>query len=680
MTLYFDETTDGDQAGEYYSVVPLIDQGEPTVGTPEVNEIREDGQTLMHDLQSQAHSWRSFAEQQYALITNLVEGWENPSDIDSDLDLVEFGSVQGSPLIWSGFSAGSITAPAATAPSDITLQDDDEVTLGEMPVKEYSLPDLDFTGVPEELDVTDPGDVPVLTQPTVPDNPSIVLPDAPTLEEIDLPADYTLTMPDFLAEAPSTEIDLPDGFQYTEGSYSSDLYDTVLAKLIADIEASSSGIDEDAEQAIYDRATSRMELEMDSAQQQAENYFAAKGFELPPGALSGRLVELQTADLRAKEDLNNDIIIQRSNLVQQNIQALMTAGLQLEDLLRNFHNQVWSREFAKQQEIAQNAVAIYNAKIEKLKALISVYNTEAEVYKSKIQGELAKVEAFKALVEKAKVSAEVQQQLVRIYLAKLDGVKTLSDIYKTQMESAKVYSDIEISKITAYRAGIDAYVARIQANTAKWQGYQSKVQAQGIKASVFGTQVDAYRSEVQAYSTKVGTEIEVAKLKLDQNQNKISHYLANIQKYQQEINFESQKIQAAMNNEDLQVRGKQLNLSGQQAASQSEIAREEIRQRAQATRANQEIEQLQANISSKVEEYRLHLEKMKSQANVLTQIAASALSAINSNLSYGFSAGISGNLSVSSGYSRTDSTSRSASAGKSKSNAFNVSHIYDHSE
>lgn len=676
MGTNFWEEPEGEEGNEYWEQPGYIDQGEPTVGTPEVNEIREDGQVLMTDLQNQAGVWRNFAEAQYNNVQNLIEGWENPADINETLELVDFGNIQGAPMIWDGFSVGQADLPDADAPGGISLQGDDAITMPNMPVVDFSFPELDFTGEPEDYEVSDPGDSPVLTTPLIPDNPDIVMPDPPTIEDINLPPDIAVSMPEFLAQPPDTEIALPEGFYYVEASYDSNLYNSIVSKLIADIEAASSGIDEDAEQAIYDRAVSRMDVEMDKAQQQAENYFAAKGFELPPGALSGRLLELQSADLRAKEDLNNDILVQRSNLVQQNMQALVNSGLQLEQLLREFHGQVQGREFAKQQEIAQNAVAIYNARIEKLNAMTSVYNTEADVYRTRIQGELAKVETFKAIIEKARVTAEVQEQLVRVYTARLDGVKTLAEIYRTRMDSARIHSEVEISRVTAYRAAIDAYTARVQANTARWQGYQSKVEAQRVKAAAYGERVNAYQSEVQAYATKAGTDIDAARLKIEQNQGRINHYLADIEKFQQEANLAIQAAQTSIGNEDLKIRTAQTNQAGDQAVADNQVQRENVRLQALNTRATQEAEQLRANINGKIEEYRLQLEKMKSQASVLTQIAASALSAINSNLSYGFSGSVSGNLSVQSGYSRSDSTQRSASAGKSRSRSSSVSHNY----
>ena len=253
----------------------------------------------------------------------------------------------------------------------------------------------------------------------------------------------------------------------------------------------------------------KLSIEADKQQQVTEDYFASKGFELPPGALSGRLLEIQNGLINAHTDLLNDIVVQRSNLVQQNIQTLISGANNLEGLLRQTFDSIQNRKLEKEKTTASLSLERYNAEVSKYVADIQKY--QADVTRS---------------------IALVQNAL---------GIEDL------------------------------------------------KVRASGIHADVLSKRVDAWAK---------GESVKIEKARV---------------------------------------------ISGEKVA------------------------EMQADVSAQIERYRLYAEQMKSQAAVLGQIAASALSTFNTNMSYGVSAGLSGSVSMSSSWGASENISQSQSLQNSKS-------------
>lgn len=320
---------------------------------------------------------------------------------------------------------------------------------------------------------------------------------------------------------PVFDVDKPDGVEYEEPAYSSDLFDALVAKLINDIQESSSGIDPKVEEALYDRAVNKLNAEMNKQQQDTEDYFASKGFHLPPGALSGRLLELQNGNIKAHTDLLNDIIVQRSNLVQQNIQTLISGANNLEGLLRQTFDSVQNRELTKAQAISTASVEVYNAEIKK--------------------------------------------------------------------------------------------------------------------------------------------------------------YLADVQKYQQDISHSIESVKHALGIEDLRVRASGIHAESEARRVDAWARREGVKIERARLISGEKVAEMQADVSAQIEGFRLYAEQMKAQASVLGQIAASALSTFNTNMSYGVSAGLSGSISMGSSWSASENLSMSQTLQNSKSLGKNTGISYSSS-
>jgi hypothetical protein len=195
---------------------------------------------------------------------------------------------------------GDAPAPDAVAPyisqmQDVTFSDLEalraslelvEVTLEQvtLPVLSALEPTVNLPDAPDDILPDVPGDVPAASEVTIPTSPTIDLPAVPVLEEIALPAVPVIENVTFDAVLPTADLTAPEPmFIYDEATYQSDLADALKTKLYNDVTLGGTGLDADVEQAIWDRALSRLNIELDKTNQQVLTNWEAWNQEMPDG-------------------------------------------------------------------------------------------------------------------------------------------------------------------------------------------------------------------------------------------------------------------------------------------------------------------------------------------------------------------------------------------------------------
>lgn len=285
-------------------------------------------------------------------------------------------------------------------------------------------------------------------------------PEAPTDEEmsIDVPADPvmgtlatisipTITIPSYdLVEPGATELG------YTEATYNSDLQAALKTVLIAFIEDGGTGLGATVEDALWERGRDRQTILNERTYDEANEFFASRGYTIPAGALSGRLTEALAEQTRADAQLNYEITIEQARLARAQSEYTMTAGLGLEGQEKEHFNNVANRTL----EAAKVAVQV----------IVDIYNARVTAYVAKVEGSKLTVEA-----EKIKVDAAVaaNRGIIDAYTADIDGFKAKLTAELGIVESiAKVYG----FKIAGYEA--DAKVAALDLD-AQIKTYQAKI-------------------------------------------------------------------------------------------------------------------------------------------------------------------------------------------------------------
>lgn len=300
-------------------------------------------------------------------------------------------------------------------------------------------------------------------EPSVPDvatvtvgEPTAVVGTAPSIEDLNLEEiDYNIPLMDLTS--PEAE------FNYTEETYSSDIADRLEVNILDSLINGGTGLNADIEQAIWDRATGRQILENEKTYDEALNFWSSRGFSMPPGMLNGTLIEARERIAQKNTDLNNDILVQSSNLAQVNTQFTITSAIQIEKNLMDNFNQHRSRAL----EAAKIAVEV----------LVDIYQIKLEEYKTKLTGE--------------QISAQIYEARIRAAVAKLE-----------------IKLGVHQADIEAYKAAIQHYDSQVKKLVAQ---AEARVSAEGLKVETFKAQSGHYTAEIDAVIKAFLGKIEQAK-------------------------------------------------------------------------------------------------------------------------------------------------------------------------
>jgi len=279
-------------------------------------------------------------------------------------------------------------------------------------------------------------------------------PDAPDIEPgtFNVPSLGTIegiTLPSI--EIPSSDFgELEANFVYDEAPYTSELIDNVKSALNNYIQNGGTGLGADVEAAIWARARARQELVNERSYNETLDYFAAKGFNIPPGALAGRLAEILREQTRADAQLNYEIMIEQARLALSTSHHALTVSVQLEGIEKEFANQIANRSFEKAKAACDIIITTYNAKV-------TTY--------------VAKVEACKAKAAVAESVANVQvaagNQVISIYQAEIERYKADLAQDLGMIESvAKIYG----YKISGYEADAKVAIGLLDAQIKEYEG------------------------------------------------------------------------------------------------------------------------------------------------------------------------------------------------------------------
>jgi chromosome segregation ATPase len=367
--------------------------------------------------------------------------------------------------------------------------------------------------------------------------------------------------------------------------------------------------------------------------------FSARGYDLPPGALAGAEIEAYRNAGINKENLNADIAIKQAELAQANTQFITDKGVQLEQILRGFHESQAGRSFEAAKMVFQSGIELMNAHIAKINLDLERYKAEAVVYESRVKAALTAVEIFKAQVESAKVASDVQKNMVDIYEKQIAAIDTYVKMYATQMEAVKIAAQIEQTKMEIYNLETKAYIARMDAEKIKFDVYATQVDAEKAKATMYAEQVRAYIAEVEGAKAQLEAENIKLEAVLKENAMLIDKYKGELAGYTAEIDAVGKELSATVDSFRAEVQAYSAETNADAMYYQTKIK----------------------EIDSKIMEARFHLEKAVAEVkattdgyiaiksleekgtegimNVGAQLAASAMNAVNASASTSYNQG-----------------------------------------
>ena len=448
------------------------------------------------------------------------------------------------PTVLSSYAYDSPSPIPPLADSD-SLDLADPVFFGEIP----AIPDLDINietapeptfsrpsfNIPAPPDIDWPtftADPPAASPMSLPTAPVVSLPDPPSIEDVIVPAPPSAAVPEFEGTAPNIDLTPPDlNYAWSETPYTSALMTAIKARIESDVATGGEGYSATVEQQIYDREQARIEAEDEKKYLDALEDSGQRGWMLPPGEVVGKVIDISDAINKRREEMNDKLIAQQTELAQRNTHLAMTTAIKVETILIGHHNNVQQRSYQAARFVIDAALEIYNTKVSAYRAQAQVFAVLAKVYEAKIRAEIVKAELYKAHIEGLKTGIEANKLKVDVYKSQLLGIKALVEMYRAQMEAGRVHAQVERTRIAGYAAQVEAYQARIAAITAQYDGYVAQVRGEVIKADMVKANAQAYKAESRAYRTRAELSLEEARATIDALRAQIQMYDAQVQKY-----------------------------------------------------------------------------------------------------------------------------------------------------
>lgn len=337
--------------------------------------------------------------------------------------------------------------------------------------------DTDAPGVTINIDEAPDFDVMGIERPVRPNvrMPEITGMPSPRgdLQQISIGAvgDFTERPPD----APTETLD------YTEDPYISPLL-TRLQTVISDvIYQNGSGLGEEYERLVRERAMAQSDLEHELKYQEVENYYDAKGYTAPPGALVARLDMLNREKIRKDGLLNGEITAKLMEMARTHREFMSDLGVKLEQLTIGQKNDANTRALDAAKAVVD---VLYNAYGKKLEG----FKTSAEVFKVRWGAEETKANAISA------------------------GNKNITDMYQAELQSFSTRITAELSLVEQivklYIADMTGYETNIKAEAAKLtalvESYKAKIGGEEVKGTL---RIEEFKALVQKAISEVSLRI-----------------------------------------------------------------------------------------------------------------------------------------------------------------------------
>lgn len=453
--------------------------------------------------------------------------------VTTQRDVIDFATLRANIEQLAALSAP--TAPDLATPST----DIPELTAVAPTILLPTAPDADVGSAP--------GGAPSLETPLTPDAPAILLPTVPTLEDLRLPESPSLVMPEWAAVAPQNLLSPPTTvFAYVDAGYASVLHDPLVAKLLADLQNGSYGIEPNDEAQLWSRAQDRATKAGRSAADQAIRTAAGMSFPMPQGSLLELAQEAEDKALDQLTEANRDIVLRRSELYVQGRKFTIEQVQSYEKIRIDLYSSTQERALNYSKAVVETGIAIYDSNVRNFQAQLQAYQTESQVFANRVQAELSKAQIYRTQIEAEGLRMQYNRARIEAYQAQLQGITTTVELYKSRIAAAKLFMELQGQKIDLFRGQVQAYAERVKAKEAEFGIYKAQIGGQLAQLDVFKSQIDAHNAVLSGREAR-------ARIQLQGNESLLQRYRAAVQQYQAQLESFSKQISARV--EEAKTRG-----------------------------------------------------------------------------------------------------------------------------
>ena len=492
---------------------------------------------------------------------------------------------------------------------------------------------------------------------TLPSAPSTALPSVPVLDELHIPTFEFPLIPEFTADSPEFAASaLPALFEWSEPTYAVEILDEAMDE-VRRMWAGGSGIPPQVEQAMYDRAAAREDMEVSRNVDAANEEFSARGFTMPTGYQTARIDAIRRDGQIKKLALNRDITIKIAEWQVENVRFGIQQAIAAENVFVGLFTNAAQRMFEAARFQVSAQIEVYNAQVALFNARQTAYRVAAEVFDIRIKAELAKIEVFKAQVEAEVAKGQLNEQRVSAYKAQVESVLAVVEIYKAQMQGASVQSDVIRSKIEAYKADVQAYAERINADKVRFDAYDSQVKGEASKAAIVESQARAYAALVQGKVAESEINVKRAELVIQKNRLDIEAFAAAVESDKVNMQTQLAVIQQAAAAYNANTQRFVAQAGAETAAANVLVTAHEAQQRTAVAFYQAKVAAYTSDMEQMIRKLALVVESLKSAGQLSATLAAGAMAGVN----VGASLSGGGNVTAGGNISDTNSTTHNES-------------------
>lgn len=534
-------------------------------------------------------------------------------------------------------------------PEAPTLEAIEMRELGDAPVEPDLTPYLTYQP-PSQPNVAFPtapsGVNPVLDPIIVPDRPDFTLPDVPVLFDIQIPDMPQIVLPELDAIRPNPSIDVPtDGaLEWQEVPYASDFL-TLLGTRLSQMAQDGLALPVAIERAIYDRARAREDESSRRAIAEVFGDMAERGMTEPNSILPDRLLQVRFENRSKRAGLNRDLAISQAEKAIEGVKYALGQGIQYEGMLIQANNATNERALRAATFMREWAITRVNALVAIENIRRDLYLADAQVWKTRIEGELAKLEILKAEIDAQRLVGEINKNLVDLYEARHRAIGELIDAYKADVEAAKVRGEINVQRLQGAELVVRRYIGEADAYGKAWDAFKTRVdaaqapmKAASLMAEVFNIRMNGFKTRGEAYGTEAQTRIAAQGQQLDL-------FRAQLAGADQELRAQLGELSAQVQAFSAQTNLYQADGAIAQAESASHDRAVQLRIAQEKDRVDALIAQAQINSGHLQKNAELVLAALKAISDNYAQLIASAQSGVNYGAS--FSGSLSGNVGLS---------------------------------
>ncbi len=512
-------------------------------------------------------------------------------------------------------------------------------------------PDVAIPASPELVTPPRPEGAPSFQEPEMPTFEAEELPKVPDLQELQIPDAPEINLEDFDVSRP--DFDLPTDHIYDNNFYGdtkaqADRYiqwyrdmdpdGELLREKWQEMLTEGLALPREVEQALFDRAVGRDEVSTIQATAQARSEWSSRGFSLPGTTVLAREGEIRRQALQERGRLNREITIQVHEQQLETIRQAVAQGVQLES--QRFEQAIRVLDSAQSIVAGHYDVArsLLQARVEMLRVSLEIYQADIQAFRERVQIELSRLEVFRSLLEAERIRGEINEQRVNLYQAQLQGVLANVEVFKARIDGVNGLIQAQVSQMDMYRSRIEAYRSEWEGERTKFDVYATRVNAEEARTRLYEAQVRAFSERVGAYRTEVDAAGTVVDAQSRVNEAQTRQYSTEVDAWRTSVGANIERLQAAIE----EFRAQTGMYSAEVTAEEARVRGESNNVRLALDEARYRIEAELKRVDQKIEQMRISetmgMQALQSSAQVHSQLAASAMSAVNvsAGISHGF--------------------------------------------